>query len=162
MKNINPHSSTYIGTIPANDEHIRPIIRSALKGTGFSLRQCGRNPNRKQFYNLYEHKARLQFPSVKGEIRYDLPRIASQRGGIQQDLPIEHATSVALYLKASRNGLYDTIIDVKKKVAKALAGQPVKVTNNGSMVLLGKVKNVDTLHEIVTCIGQACKILASA
>ena len=160
------YSITYLGTIPATDEHVRTIIRSALKGTGYSLRQCGRNPNRKQFYHLHDDKARPVFQSINGEIRYDLPRVMSQRNGLQQDLPLEHATSVALYLKDNRRSTpdFDLPFDVRanrarRKVAEALAGQPVSVTA-GTVAYLNEVKNLGKLHEVVTAIGKACKVLA--
>lgn len=134
------YSNTYLGTVPANDEHIRSIIRSALKGTGFCLRQCGRNPNRKQFYDEY-----------------------GTRGGksvLRQDLPMKHATSVALYLKPTNPvGAGSRIGNVRRKVADALAGQPVSVTMN-TVAYLNEVKNLDKLHVIVTNIGKACKVLA--
>ena len=134
------YSNTYLGTVPANDEHIRSIIRSALKGTGFCLRQCGRNPNRKQFYDKY-----------------------GTRGGksvLRQDLPMKHATSVALYLKPTNPvGAGSRIGNVRRKVADALAGQPVSVTMD-TVAYLNEVKNLDKLHEVVTAIGKACKVLA--
>ena len=134
------YSSTYLGTVPANDEHVRFIIRSALKGTGFCLRQCGRNPNRKQFYNKY-----------------------GTRGGksvLRQDLPLKHATSVALYLKPNLPyNVGNRIEDIRRKVAYALAGQPVSVTMD-TVAYLNEVKNLDKLHVIVTNIGKACRVLA--
>ena len=159
-----PYSITYLGTIPATDEHIRSIIRSALKGTGFCLRQCGRNPNRRQFYHLHDDKARPVFQSINGEIRYDLPRVMSQRNGLQQDLPLEHATSVALYLKENRTDINagdrfnDRANVARRKVAEALAGQPVFVGD--TVAYLNNVKNLSKLHEVVTAIGKACKVLA--
>ena len=148
------YSSTYLGTVPANDEHIRSIIRSALKGTGFCLRQCGRNPNRKQFYHLHENRVRGQYnPTTK-------TWSSTQRGGLQQDLPLEHATSVALYLKPTNPvGAGSRIGNVRRKVADALAGQPVSVTMD-TVAYLNEVKNLDKLHVIVTNIGKACKVLA--
>jgi len=134
------YSSTYLGTVPANDEHVRFIIRSALKGTGFCLRQCGRNPNRKQFYNKY-----------------------GTRGGksvLRQDLPLKHATSVALYLKPNLPyNVGNRIEDIRRKVAYALVGQPVSVTMD-TVAYLNEVKNLDKLHDIVTNIGKACRVLA--
>ncbi len=134
------YSSTYLGTVPANDEHVRFIIRSALKGTGFCLRQCGRNPNRKQFYNKY-----------------------GTRGGksvLRQDLPLKHATSVALYLKPNLPyNVGNRIEDIRRKVAYALVGQPVSVTMD-TVAYLNEVKNLDKLHDIVTAIGKACRVLA--
>ncbi len=134
------YSSTYLGTVPANDEHVRFIIRSALKGTGFCLRQCGRNPNRKQFYNKY-----------------------GTRGGksvLRQDLPLKHATSVALYLKPNLPyNVGNRIEDIRRKVAYALVGQPVSVTMD-TVAYLNEVKNLDKLHVIVTNIGKACRVLA--
>lgn len=149
------YSNTYLGTIPANDEHIRSIIRSALKGTGFSLRQCGRNPNRKQFYDRYPNRVRGQYnPATK-------TWSSTQRGGLQQDLPLKHATSVALYLKPTiRLGLGNSIEDIRRKVANALVGQPVSVTMD-TVAYLNEVKNLDKLHVIVTNIGKACKVLAT-
>ena len=154
------YSPTYLGTIPANDEHIRSIIRSALKGTGFCLRQCGRNPNRKQFYHLYPNKARSVYQLVDGDYRYDLPRVATQRGGLQQDLPLEHATSVALYLKPNLPyNVGNRTEAIRRRVADALAGQPVSVTMD-TVAYLNEVKNLDKLHDIVTAIGKACRVLA--
>ena len=157
MKNINPHSSTYLGTIPANDEHVRSIIRSAIKGTGFSLRQCGRNPNRKQFYHLHENRVRGQYNPVTKTWS------STQRGGLQQDLPLEHATSVALYLKDNRSADYSNfpnrVNQARRKVAYALVGQPVSVTMD-TVAYLNEVKNLDKLHDIVTAIGKACRVLA--
>ena len=159
-----PYSITYLGTIPATDEHIRSIIRGALKGTEFCLRQCGRNPNRKQFYHLHDDKARPVFQSINGEIRYDLPRVMSQRNGLQQDLPLEHATSVALYLKENRTDINagdrfnDRANVARRKVAEALAGQPVFAGE--TVAYLNEVKNLGKLHEVVTAIGKACKVLA--
>ena len=158
------YSSTYLGTIPANDEHIRSIIRSALKGTGFCLRERGRNPNRKQFYHLYPNKARSVYQLVDGDYRYDLPRVATQRGGLQQDLPLEHATSVALYLKENHVDINDNTFTkrvnrARRKVANSLVGQPVSVTMD-TVAYLNEVKNLDKLHDIVTAIGKACKVLA--
>lgn len=157
-----PYSNTYLGTIPATDEHVRTIIRSALKGTGFSLRQYGRNPNRRQFYHLHEDKARPVFQSINGEIRYDLPRVMSQRNGLQQDLPLKHATSVALYLKPNRAfASRPTVEVVKGLVARALRGQPCNVSVNSTSYVT-YIKNVNQLHVVVGAIGKACKILASA
>lgn len=150
------YSSTYLGTIPANDEHIRSIIRSALKGTGFCLRQCGRNPNRKQFYDRYPNRVRSRI-DPKTHLS-----VSTQRGGLQQDLPLEHATSVALYLKPTNPvGAGSRIGNVRRKVADALAGQPVSVTMD-TVAYLNEVKNLDKLHVIVTNIGKACRVLASA
>lgn len=147
------YSITYLGTIPANDEHIRSIIRSALKGTGFCLRQCGRNPNRKQFYGRYPNRARSQYnPATK-------TWSPTQRGGLQQDLPLKHATSVALYLKKTLAGSQNSFEDVRRKVAEALAGQPVSVTAD-AVAYLNEVKNLGKLHEVVAAIGKACKVLA--
>lgn len=155
------YSITYLGTVPAGDEHVRSIVRSALKGTGFSLWQRGRNPNRKQFYHLHPDRARLTWSKKDGS------RV-THRGGLQQDLPLEHATSVALYLKENRRSEPDFnspfTVRAKRarlKVAEALAGQPVSVTA-GTVSYLNDVKNLDLLHEIVTAIGKACKVLASA
>ena len=134
------YSSTYLGTIPANDEHVRFIIRSALKRTGFCLRERGRNPNRKQFYNKY-----------------------GTRGGksvLRQDLPLRHATSVALYLKPNLPyNVGNRIGAIHRKVADALVGQPVSVTMD-TVAYLNEVKNLDKLHDIVTAIGKACRVLA--
>ena len=152
------YSSTYLGTVPANDEHVRFIIRSALKGTGFCLRQCGRNPNRKQFYHLHEDRVRGQYnPETK-------TWSSTQRGGLQQDLPLKHATSVALYLKENHVDINDTAFTkrvnrARRKVADALAGQPVSVTMD-TVAYLNEVKNLDKLHVIVTNIGKACRVLA--
>ena len=150
------YSNTYLGTVPANDEHVRFIIRSALKGTGFCLRQCGRNPNRKQFYHLHEDRVRGQYnPETK-------TWSSTQRGGLQQDLPLEHATSVALYLKPNLPyNVGNRIGAIRRKVADALAGQPVSVTMD-TVAYLNEVKNLDKLHVIVTNIGKACRVLASA
>ena len=134
------YSSTYLGTIPANDEHIRSIIRSALKGTGFCLRERGRNPNRKQFYAEYGTRC--------------------GKSVLRQDLPLEHATSVALYLKPNfPYNVGNRIGAIHRKVADALAGQPVSVTMD-TVAYLNEVKNLDKLHDIVTAIGKACKVLA--
>ena len=150
------YSSTYLGTVPANDEHVRFIIRSALKGTGFCLRQCGRNPNRKQFYDRYPNRVRSRI-DPKTHLS-----VSTQRGGLQQDLPLRHATSVALYLKPTNPvGAGSRIGNVRRKVADALAGQPVSVTMD-TVAYLNEVKNLDKLHEVVTAIGKACKVLASA
>lgn len=151
------YSDAYLGTIPASDEHIRDIIRSALKGTGFSLRQCGRNPNRRQFYDLYPDRTRGEYnPDTRTWKR-------TQRGGLQQDLPLKHATSVALYLKTTKSGWYslEKVIKAKKKIGKALSGQPLAVTSKG-VAYLNVVRDVYRLHKIVTHIGIASKILASA
>lgn len=157
------YSTNYLGTIPASDEHIRSLIRRALKGTGFSLCQRGRNPNRRQFYDLYPNKGYCGYPSAgAGEIHYDLPRVYSQRGGIQQDLPLEHATSIALYLRSispAPQNYADKIVDVKRKIAKALEGQPM-VDAKGAVTHLLHVKDVNNLPAVVTCIGQACKVLS--
>ena len=148
------YSNTYLGTVPANDEHIRSIIRSALKGTGFCLRQCGRNPNRKQFYDRYPNRVRSRI-DPKTHLS-----VSTQRGGLQQDLPLRHATSVALYLKPTNPvGAGSRIGNVRRKVADALAGQPVSVTMD-TVAYLNEVKNLDKLHVIVTNIGKACKVLA--
>jgi len=148
------YSSTYLGTVPANDEHVRFIIRSALKGTGFCLRQCGRNPNRKQFYDRYPNRVRSRI-DPKTHLS-----VSTQRGGLQQDLPLRHATSVALYLKPTNPvGAGSRIGNVRRKVADALAGQPVSVTMD-TVAYLNEVKNLDKLHVIVTNIGKACKVLA--
>lgn len=148
------YSSTYLGTIPANDEHIRSIIRSALKGTGFCLRQCGRNPNRKQFYHLHEDRVRGQYNPVTKTWP------STQRGGLQQDLPLKHATSVALYLKPNLPyNVGNRTENIRRKVADALAGQPVSVTMD-TVAYLNEVKNLDKLHVIVTNIGKACRVLA--
>ena len=146
------YSSTYLGTIPASDEHICNIIRSALKGTGFCLRLCGRNPNRKQFYHLYE--------SRRGQYNPDTKTWApTQRGGLQQDLPLKHATSFALYLKpANSHNVSARIGAVRRKVAEALAGQPVFAGD--TVAYLNEVKNLGKLHEVVTAIGKACKVLS--
>ena len=133
------YSSTYLGTIPVNDEHIRSIIRSALKRTGFCLRERGRNPNRKQFYDKYGTRCGMSV--------------------VRQDLPIKHSTSVALYLKYKDYDTFKTINVVRRKVADALAGQPVSVTMD-TVAYLNEVKNLDKLHDIVTNIGKACKVLA--
>ena len=134
------YSPTYLGTIPANDEHIRSIIRSALKGTGFCLRERGRNPNRKQFYAEYGTRC--------------------GKSVLRQDLPLEHATSVALYLKPTIPlNVGNRIEDIRRKVAYALVGQPVSVTMD-TVAYLNEVKNLDKLHVIVTNIGKACKVLA--
>ena len=153
------YSIAYLGTIPARDEHIRSIIRSALKGTGFCLRQCGRNPNRKQFYHLHPNRARRTWSKTAGSH-------ITHRGGLQQDLPLCHATSVALYLKDNRRSTpdFDLPFDVRanlarRKVADALAGQPVSVTMN-TVAYLNEVKNLGKLHEVVMAIGKACKVLA--
>ncbi len=155
------YSNSYLGTIPANDEHIRTLIRSALKGTGFCLRQCGRNPNRKQFYHLHPNRARRTWSKTAGSH-------ITHRGGLQQDLPLEHATSVALYLKENRRSESDCNSSLtvranraRLKVAKALVGQPVSVTA-GTVAYLNEVKNLGLLHELITAIGKACKVLASA
>lgn len=150
------YSSTYLGTVPANDEHVRFIIRSALKGTGFCLRQCGRNPNRKQFYDRYPNRVRSRI-DPKTHLS-----VSTQRGGLQQDLPLEHATSVALYLKPTIPlNVGNRIEDIRRKVAYALVGQPVSVTMD-TVAYLNEVKNLDKLHVIVTNIGKACRVLASA
>ena len=148
------YSNTYLGTVPANDEHVRFIIRSALKRTGFCLRQCGRNPNRKQFYHLHENRVRGQYnPATK-------TWSSTQRGGLQQDLPLKHATSVALYLKPNLPyNVGNRIEDIRRKVAYALVGQPVSVTMD-TVAYLNEVKNLDKLHDVVTAIGKACKVLA--
>ena len=154
------YSSTYLGTVPANDEHVRFIIRSALKGTGFCLRQCGRNPNRKQFYDRYPNRVRSRIDPKTHLF------VSTQRGGLQQDLPLEHATSVALYRKEKHVDFNDNTFTkrvnrARRKVADALAGQPVSVTMD-TVAYLNEVKNLDKLHEVVTAIGKACKVLASA
>lgn len=148
------YSITYLGTIPAGDEHIRDIIRSAIKGTGFSLCCRGRNPNRKQFYHLHE--------SRRGQYNPDTKTWApTQRGGLQQDLPLKHATSFALYLKpATPRDVSARIGAVRRKVAEALAGQPLSVASD-TVAYLNEVKNLDRLHEIVGCIGKAYKVLAT-
>ena len=146
------YSNTYLGTIPASDEHICNIIRSAIKGTGFSLWRRGRNPNRKQFYHLYTDRARQMWTETKGQV-------VTQRGGLQQDLPLKHATSFALYLKpANSHNVSARIGAVRRKVAEALAGQPVFVGD--TVAYLNEVKNLGKLHEVVTAIGKACKVLA--
>ena len=145
------YSITYLGTIPARDEHIRSIIREALKGTGFCLRQCGRNPNRKQFYHLHPNRARHTWSKTAGSH-------ITHRGGLQQDLPLCHATSVALYLKKTLAGSQNSFEDVRRKVAEALAGQPVFAGE--TVAYLNEVKNLGKLHEVVTAIGKACKVLA--
>ena len=146
------YSIAYLGTIPARDEHIRSIIRSALKGTGFCLRQCGRNPNRKQFYHLHPNRARRTWSKTAGSH-------ITHRGGLQQDLPLCHATSVALYLKPTNPvGAGSRIGNVRRKVAEALAGQPVFAGE--TVAYLNEVKNLGKLHEVVTAIGKACKVLA--
>ena len=149
------YSITYLGTIPAHDEHIRSIIRSALKGTGFCLRQCGRNPNRKQFYHLHPNRARHTWSKTAGSH-------ITHRGGLQQDLPLVHATSVALYLKPNRAfASRPTVEVVKGLVARALRGQPCNVSVNSTSYVT-YIKNVNQLHVVVGAIGKACKILASA
>ncbi len=136
------YSSTYLGTIPANDEHIRSIIRSALKGTGFCLRERGRNPNRKQFYAEYGTRC--------------------GKSVLRQDLPMKHATSVALYLKPNLPyNVGNRIENIRRKVADALAGQPLSVTSD-AVAYLNEVTDLDKLHDIVTAIGKACRVLASA
>ena len=146
------YSIAYLGTIPARDEHIRSIIREALKGTGFCLRQCGRNPNRKQFYHLHPNRARRTWSKTAGSH-------ITHRGGLQQDLPLCHATSVALYLKPTNPvGAGSRIGNVRRKVAEALAGQPVFAGE--TVAYLNEVKNLGKLHEVVTAIGKACKVLA--
>lgn len=136
------YSSTYLGTVPANDEHVRFIIRSALKGTGFCLRERGRNPNRQQFYAEYGTRC--------------------GKSVLRQDLPMKHATSVALYLKPNLPyNVGNRIENIRRKVADALAGQPVSVTMD-TVAYLNEVKNLDKLHVIVTNIGKACRVLASA
>ena len=146
------YSIAYLGTIPARDEHIRSIIREALKGTGFCLRQCGRNPNRKQFYHLHPNRARRTWSKTAGSH-------ITHRGGLQQDLPLCHATSVALYLKPTNPvGAGSRIGNVRRKVAEALAGQPVFAGE--TVAYLNEVKNLGKLHEVVTAIGKACKVLS--
>lgn len=151
------YSDTYLGTIPANDEHVRSIIRSALKGTGFCLRERGRNPNRKQFYDRYPNRVRSRIDPKT------YLSVSTQRGGLQQDLPLKHATSVALYLKDNRGidfpNFSKRVGQARRKVAYALVGQPVSVTMD-TVAYLNEVKNLDKLHDIVTAIGKACKVLA--
>ena len=77
---------------------------------------------------------------------------------------MKHATSVALYLKENHVDINDTAFTkrvnrARRKVADALAGQPVSVTMD-TVAYLNEVKNLDKLHDIVTAIGKACRVLA--
>ena len=118
-------SRTYLGTVPVgNDKIVTDVIRVALRGTGFSLRKCGRNPNRKQFYDQYPRAGR---PANWNPVTQKWGS-RTQRGGLQQDLPLRCATSVALYLKGTSFGYcnpntthIDKINEVKMKILTRLA-----------------------------------------
>lgn len=136
LKAKHEYNETFLGIVPASNQvKVVDRIKTALKGTGFTLRRCARNANRRQFYHLYPNRARHY---CGGKI--------SQRGGLQQDLPMKHATHVALYLKVRDCRDYKLIGDVKAKVARALTGLRCGVT------VIKSVK-ADKIHEVVTAIA---------
>ncbi len=124
MKSNFNYSSTYIGTVHCTlrpghiDEALLKEIKKAVKGTNFSIRKCGRHPKR----TLVMYGPSGKPKSVRGS-----------RGGIHQDFPVSHSTSIALYLKQVRysynanvwgNGTFlDAAERAKKNIANIFVGK---------------------------------------
>ncbi len=105
------YSSFLVGKFPNTPLTMEFIkeARKALRGSGAGFWPRGRNPDRKQFY---------------GQQCERFPGGGVPKHPFQHDLPLEHATELAVYFKPCRNkenGGYHINLNMARRTVAAVA-----------------------------------------
>ena len=103
------YTPSFIGHVAKNDITYDFVtdVRKVLKGTGFSIWLRGRHPNRKQFY-----------PEKDRTVTYKDGTTHTHKSSYQQDLPREHASYFAMYLRGDGDGDVKGMVNVVRTLAK--------------------------------------------